>query len=54
MFLAIETHTKRQACQHGYPPSSLADGDKGIEIVYSRENREGWPLLTVETEVNGD
>ncbi len=23
-------------------------------IVLTRENREGWPLLTVETEVNGD
>jgi hypothetical protein len=23
-------------------------------VVYSKETREGWPLLTVETEVNGD
>ncbi len=24
------------------------------ERVWSRESREGWPLLTVETEANGD
>ncbi len=27
---------------------------QGIETVYSRETREGWTLLTVEIEVNGD
>ena len=27
---------------------------KYINIETSRETREGWPLLTVETEVNGD
>ncbi len=34
-----ETHTKRQATQHGYLylPSLLGDGDKGIEIVYGEE-----------------
>jgi hypothetical protein len=44
----------RQATQHGCPTSLLSNGDKGIEIVYSRETRERWPLLTVVTEVNGD
>jgi hypothetical protein len=29
-----ETHTKRQATQHGCLPSLLADGEEGIEIVY--------------------
>ncbi len=29
-----KTHTKRQATRHGYLPSLLGDGDKGIEIVY--------------------
>ncbi len=33
----IETHTKRQAIQHGCLPSLLGDGDKGIEKVYSEE-----------------
>ncbi len=23
-------------------------------VIMTRETREGWPLLTVETEVNGD
>jgi hypothetical protein len=32
-----ETHTKRQATQHGCLPNLLGDGDKGIEIVYSEE-----------------
>jgi hypothetical protein len=27
----IETHTKRQATQHGFLPSLLGDGDKGIK-----------------------
>ncbi len=27
---------------------------KGLEAVLAKENREGWPLQTVETEVNGD
>jgi hypothetical protein len=27
---------------------------KYINIETSRETREGWPLLTVETQVNGD
>jgi hypothetical protein len=25
-----------------------------LQCVQTRETREGWPLLTVETEVNGD
>jgi hypothetical protein len=33
----IETHTKRQAIQHGCLPSLLGDGDKGFEKVYSEE-----------------
>ncbi len=28
--------------------------DKRTAIANTRETREGWPLLTVETEVNGD
>jgi hypothetical protein len=28
-----ETHTKRQATQHGCLPSFLGEGDKGIEIL---------------------
>ncbi len=32
-----ETHTKRQAPQHGCLPSLLGNGDKGIEKVYSEE-----------------
>jgi hypothetical protein len=32
-----ETHTKRQATQHGCLPSLMGDGDKGIEILYSEE-----------------
>jgi hypothetical protein len=32
-----ETHTKRQASQHGCLPSMLSDGEKGIEIVYGEE-----------------
>jgi hypothetical protein len=32
--LGPETHTNRQATQHGCLPSLLGDGDKGIEIVY--------------------
>jgi hypothetical protein len=28
-----ETHTRRQATQHGCLSSFLGDGDKGIEIV---------------------
>jgi hypothetical protein len=28
---------KRQASQHGYLPSLLGDGHKGIKIVYSEE-----------------
>ncbi len=40
-----ETHTKRQATQHGCPTSLLSDGDKGIEIVYvqQRDQREVAP-----------
>jgi hypothetical protein len=33
----IETHTKAQATQHGWLPSLLVYGDKGIEIVYGEE-----------------
>ncbi len=32
-----DTHTKRQATQHGCLPSLLGDGDKCIEIVYGEE-----------------
>jgi hypothetical protein len=31
-----ETHTKRQATQHGCLPSLLGHGDKGIEIVWGK------------------
>ncbi len=34
-----ETHTKRQASQHGCLPSLLGDRDKGIEIVYGKEKQ---------------
>jgi hypothetical protein len=34
-----ETHTKRQAAQHGCLPSLLGDGDKGIEIVYGEKKK---------------
>ncbi len=33
-YVQPETHTKRQAAQHGCLFSLLGDGDKGIEIVY--------------------
>jgi hypothetical protein len=36
---ARDTHTKRQATQHGCLPSLLGDGDKGIEIVYGEEEK---------------
>jgi hypothetical protein len=32
-----ETHTKRQATQHGCLPSLQGGGDKGIEKVYGEE-----------------
>ncbi len=32
--LESETHTKRQATQHGFLPSLLANGDKVFKIVY--------------------
>ncbi len=32
-----ETHTKRQATQHGCLPCLLVDGDKEIQIVYGKE-----------------
>jgi hypothetical protein len=32
-----DTHTKRQATQHGCLPSLIGDGDRGIEIVYGEE-----------------
>jgi hypothetical protein len=32
-----ETHTKRQATQHGCLPSLLGGGNKEIEIVYGEE-----------------
>jgi hypothetical protein len=32
-----ETHTKRQATQHGCLPGLLGEGDKGFEIVYGEE-----------------
>ncbi len=35
--VVTETHTKRQATQHGCLPSLLGDGDKGIEIVFGEE-----------------
>jgi hypothetical protein len=34
-----ETHTKRQATQHGSLTSLLGDVDKGIEIVYGEEKK---------------
>jgi hypothetical protein len=38
-----ETHSKRQATQHGCLPSLLGDGDKGIELEYGEEiNRLYW------------
>jgi hypothetical protein len=36
-FETKDTHTKRQATQHGCLPSWLGDGDKGIEKVYGEE-----------------
>ncbi len=35
-----ETHTKRQATQHGCLPSLLGDGNKGIEIEYGEEGNK--------------
>jgi hypothetical protein len=32
-----ETHTKRQATQHGSLPRLVGGGDKGIEIMYGEE-----------------
>ncbi len=46
--LESETHTQRQAIQHGCLPSLLGDGDKGIEIVYGGEKIFGTGLTTVE------
>ncbi len=40
-----ETHTKRQATQHGCLPSLLGDGDKGIKIVYGEEKIFGTGRL---------
>jgi hypothetical protein len=37
--LLPETHTKRQATQHGCLPSLLGDGYKGIEILYDEEKK---------------
>ncbi len=34
-----ETHTKRQATQHGCLPSLLGDGDKVIEILCGEEKK---------------
>jgi hypothetical protein len=35
--LSPETHTKRQATQHGCLPGLLGDGDNRIKIVYGEE-----------------
>ncbi len=37
MLAKSETHTKRQATQHGWMPGLLGDGDKEIEIVFGEE-----------------
>jgi hypothetical protein len=34
-----ETHTRRQATQHGCMPSLLGDGDKVMEKVYGEEKK---------------
>ncbi len=47
MILFPETHTKRQATQHGYLPSLQGDGDKGIEIVCS-EGKNNFELGRLE------
>jgi hypothetical protein len=36
-FPSPETHTKRQATQHGCLSILLGNGDKGMEIVYDEE-----------------
>ncbi len=40
------THIYRECCIDQHPPLPAS--------VASRDAREGWPLLTVETEANGD
>ncbi len=40
-----ETHTKRQATQHGCLPSLLGDGDFKIEIVYGEEITVNVPVV---------
>jgi hypothetical protein len=51
-----ETHTKRQATQHGCLTSLMGDGDKGIEILYSEEkvpNLYGTkPTRAAKTKIN--
>jgi hypothetical protein len=37
-----ETHTKRQATQHGCLPSLLGDGNKRIETVYGEEKNTSY------------
>ncbi len=47
--LQPETHTKRQATQHGCLPSLLGDRDKGIEIMFGEQKklyRAIWPTRT--------
>jgi hypothetical protein len=36
------------------PEVAPLQGPGMTRLKYPRETREGWPLLTVETEVNGD
>ncbi len=35
--IGLETHSKRQMIQHGYCPACRGNGDKGIEIVHTKE-----------------
>jgi hypothetical protein len=37
LWFTADTHTKRQATQHGCLPCLQGDRDKGIEIVYGGE-----------------
>ena len=42
------THNTTKTKRH------FSDNYRRIAIVFTIETREGWPLLIVETEVNGD
>jgi hypothetical protein len=52
IILKPETHTKRQATQHGCLPSLLGDGDKVIEIVCGEKIFCAGPTRAVKAEQN--